>query len=108
MAQYLMSVLTETGELATPEEMARIDEFNDRMRADGSWVFAGGLAAPATATVVDGREGPPILTDGPYVETKEFVIGLWVVDAPDLDAALKLAAEGSRACGARVELRPFL
>ncbi|WP_027342984.1 YciI family protein [Hamadaea tsunoensis] len=108
MAQYLMSVLTEDPGLATDDEMAAIDVFNDKMRADGHWVFAGGLASPGSATVVDSRDAQPVFTDGPYVETKEFVIGLWIVEAPHLDAALRLAAEGSKACNRRIELRPFL
>jgi hypothetical protein len=47
------------------------------------------------------------MTDGPFAEAKEHLGGFWVVDAPDLDAALRLAAEGSVACGNAVEVRPF-
>ncbi|MEU9743254.1 YciI family protein [Micromonospora chersina] len=108
MAQYLMSVLTDTVDLATDEEMAAIDIFNERLRADGHWVFAGGLASPASSTVVDGRDGEPVFTDGPYVESKEHVIGFWIIEAPHLDVALRLAASGSKHCNRRVELRPFL
>ncbi|MET7806870.1 YciI family protein [Micromonospora chersina] len=108
MAQYLMSVLTDTVDLATDEEMAAIDVFNERLRADGHWVFAGGLASPASSTVVDGRDGEPVFTDGPYVESKEHVIGFWIIEAPHLDVALRLAASGSKHCNRRVELRPFL
>ena len=108
MAQYLMSVLTDTADLATEAEMAAIDVFNDRLRADGHWVFAGGLASPGSATVVDGRHGEPVFTDGPYVESKEHVIGFWIIEAPHLDVALRLAASGSKHCNRRVELRPFL
>ena len=46
-------------------------------------------------------------TDGPYAESKEFIGGFWVIEAPDLDVALKLAAEGSKACRGKVEVRPF-
>lgn len=108
MAQYVMSVLTESTELATDEEMAAIDAFNARMRADGQWVFAGGLAAPSSSTVVDGRGGAPVFIDGPFLESKEFIIGFWIVEAAHLDGALRLAAEGSRACNRRIELRPVL
>jgi hypothetical protein len=108
MAQYLMSVLTESAELATAEEMAAIDVFNEHLQAKGHWVFAGGLASPGTATVVDGRDSEPVFTDGPYVESKEYVVGFWIIDAPDLDVALRLAAQGSKHCNRRVELRPFL
>ena len=58
-----------------------------------------------TGRVVRGKK--KVVTDGPYVEAKEHIGGFWVVEAPDLDAALKLAAEGSAACGGAVEVRPF-
>src|ERR1700678_3656427 len=107
--QYLVSVLDETAGLATPEEKAAIDVFNDRLQAEGHWVFAGGLASPSTATVIDNRGGgEAMFTDGPYLESKEFLAGFWVMEAADLDVALRLAAEGSKACNRRVEVRPFL
>ena len=106
--QYLVSVITDTTTLATPDEMAAIDVFNDRLQAEGHWVFAGGLAAPSSATVIDNRGGEAMFTDGPFVESKEFLAGFWIMEAPDLDVALKLAAEGSKACNRKVEVRPFL
>jgi hypothetical protein len=108
MAQYMISVLFDTTDLATAEEMAAIDAFNERLQTEGHWVFAGGLASPSSATVVDGRDGEPVFTDGPYLESKEFIAGLWIIEAPDLDVALRLAALGSKSCNRRVELRPFL
>jgi hypothetical protein len=105
--QYLVSVITGTGDLATPDEMAAIDAFNDRLQAEGHWVFAGGLAAPSTATVVDNRGEEALFTDGPFLESKEYLIGFWIIEAPDLDVALKLAADGSKACNRKVEVRPF-
>lgn len=108
MAQYLLSVLYDVTDLATAEEAAAIDVFNDGLRAGGHWVFAGGLGSPDTATVVDGRDGEPVLTDGPYLESKEHVAGFWIIEAADLDVALRLAGQGSRSCNRRVEVRPFL
>jgi hypothetical protein len=108
MAQYLMSVLNESDSLATAEEMAAIDTFNEQLQADGHWVFAGGLAEPSSATVVDGRDGEPVFTDGPYLESKEHIVGFWIIEAPHLDMALRLAALGSKNCNRRVELRPLL
>ena len=106
--QYLLSVIDPaTGDDGTATE-ATLDEFNDRLEREGHWVFAGGLGAPTTATVVDARGPEPLVTDGPFVESKEYVGGLWIVEAADLDAALRLACEGSRACGHKVEVRPFL
>jgi hypothetical protein len=93
--QYFVSVIADNTELATPGEDAAIDAFNDRLRAKGYWVYANGLADPSTATVIDGRGEEPVFTDGPFVESKEFLAGFWIVEAPNLDVALKLAAEGS-------------
>jgi hypothetical protein len=105
---YLVSVIADGTEVAIPGEMEAIDAFNDnRLKAEGYWVFAGGLALPGTATVVDNREVEPVFTDGPFVESKEYLAGFWIIEAPDLDVALKLAAEGSKACNRRIEVRPF-
>jgi hypothetical protein len=107
--QYLVSVIVDVGaEKATPNEEAAIDVFNERLRAEGQWLFAGGLASPSTATVIDNRGDGAVFTDGPFVETKEYLIGFWIIEVPDRDEALRLAAEGSRACNRKVEVRPFL
>jgi len=106
--QYLLSVITDRPGLATAEEDAAIDVVNDRLQTEGHWVFAGGLGVPDTATTVDNRGDEAIFTDGPFLESKEFLIGFWIIEAADLDVALKLAAEGSKACNRKVEVRPFL
>jgi len=107
--QYFLSVIDDVAITPTSDaEMAAIDAFNDRMQAEGSWVFAAGLGEPPTATVVDNRGGATLVTDGPFVESKEYLAGFWIIEAPDLDVALRLAAEGSKACNRRVEVRPVL
>jgi hypothetical protein len=106
--QYLVSVIDDRTNSATEEEMTAIHAFNERVQAAGHWVFAGGLASPASATVIDNRGEEPLFTDGPFLETKEYLAGFWVFEAPDLDVALKLAAEGSKHCNRKVEVRPFL
>jgi hypothetical protein len=105
---YLVSVIDDKPNSGTPNEMAAIDVFNEQLVAEGHWVFAGGLGSPSTATVIDNRGGEAMFTDGPFVETKEWLAGFWVIEAADLDVALKLAAGGSKACNRRVEVRPFL
>ncbi len=117
MTQYLISVIhhsTDDGDYAidaSPEEVERMfaatGAFNDELQASGSWVFAGGLEPPSTATMVDGTGSDTLVTDGPFAETKEVLGGFWVVEAADLDAALELARRGSAACGRAVEVRPF-
>lgn len=106
--QYLLSVIHDGTDLATDAEMAAIDAFNDQLRADGHWVFAGGLGGPDVATTIDNRDDAGLVVDGPFVETKEFVLGFWILEAPDLDVALRLAREASKACHRKIEVRPFL
>jgi hypothetical protein len=116
MARYLMSVFgpaerTEFGSYPSREEMleafADTGAFNDRLKSEGRLVFADGLEPVATATTVDGRGERPTYTDGPYLETKEHLGGFWVIEAADLDEALALAADASKACRGSVEVRPF-
>jgi hypothetical protein len=106
--QYLVSVIDDTAGSATPDEDAAIDVFNERLQSEGHWVFAGGLGARGTATVIDNRGGAAMVTDGPFLESKEHLAGFWIIEAADLDVALKLAADGSKACNRKVEVRPFL
>ncbi|MBX3287049.1 MAG: YciI family protein [Acidimicrobiales bacterium] len=112
MPQYLLSVHSVEGEEApTPEVMqqmfADVDAFNAELQESGVWVFAGGLHPADTATVVDGTGVEVVTTDGPFAETKEHLGGFWILELPDLDTALALAAKGSKACRGPVEVRPF-
>jgi hypothetical protein len=106
--QYLVSVINDSTDLATAEEMAAIDVFNEQIIAEGHWVFAGGLGGPDSATVIDNRGGEAMVTDGPFLESKEYLVGFWILEADDLDVALRLATEASKACNRKVEVRPFL
>lgn len=112
MKNYLLAVHMVEGQPVPPEDEIQrmyraVDEFNAKVKASGAWVFAGGLHPPSTATVVRAQGGDVITTDGPFAETKEQLGGFWVIKAPDLDAALDWAAQGSAACGGPVEVRPF-
>ena len=112
MTQYLLSVMArEGGPQMSPEEQEKswhdTGVFNDSLQERGAWVFAGGLHSIDTATVVDGRGSKAVTTDGPFSESKEFIAGFWIIEAPDLAAAQAIAAEGSHACGAIVEVRAF-
>jgi len=112
MPQYMFSVNHEVGEeLPTGDDVQRmftqVDAFNQKVTDAGIWVFGGGLEPIETTTTVDATGSEPIITDGPFSEAKEWIGGFWVLEAPDLDAALKLAIEASAACEGRVEVRPF-
>ena len=112
MTQYLLAVHMVEGDPVPPEEEIQqaykdVDVFNQELQDSGAWVFAGGLHPADTATVVRVKDGEILTTDGPFAETKEQLGGFWVVEAPDLDAALALAAKATVACKAPVEVRPF-
>jgi len=113
MKQYLMSVHYVEGQAPpAPEKMqqmyAAVDAYNDELKASGAWVFGGGLHTPDVSTVVRPQDGgEPLVTDGPFPESKEQLGGIWVVKAADLDAALDLAKRAALACQGPVEVRPF-
>ncbi|GAA4984465.1 YciI family protein [Kineococcus glutinatus] len=113
MKQYLLSVWHDGAEYPTPpaevmEQMFRdVDAFNKELEASGAYVFAAGLHPASTATVVQSSGGQVTTTDGPYAESKEQMGGFWIVKAPDLDAALAIAARGAAACQGPVEVRPL-
>jgi hypothetical protein len=105
--QYLVSVIDDKSNPGSTGRRAAISSFNERLIAAGYWVFAGGLADVESATVVDNRSEQAIIIDGPFVESKEYLAGVWVWEAPDLDVALKLATEASKVCDRKIEVRPF-
>ncbi len=113
MAQYMLSVWhSEKYPVPTdPDVMQRtmkqVDAFNAEVMAAGVWVFGGGLTDPSSATVVSAMDGEPVMTDGPFAETKEQLGGFWIIEAPDLAVALDWARQASVACMEPVEVRPF-
>ncbi|MFF0291095.1 YciI family protein [Streptomyces sp. NPDC005262] len=112
MKHYLLSVITPAdGEPPAPEVlegiMRNVGIFHQELQEAGAWVFAGGLHAPGTATVVRPKDGDTLITDGPYAEGKEYLGGLCIIKAPDLDAALDWGRKAARAITLPVEVRPF-
>jgi hypothetical protein len=109
--KYLMSVYQPTGGTPDPEFLeqvvADLEVINAEIKAAGAWVFAGGLHAPDSATVLQLKDGDVRTTDGPFVEGKEYLGGISVIDAPDLDAALGWASRIARATTLPIEVRPF-
>ncbi len=112
MQQYLLSMYQPAGDPPPPEVLGPIMEkvaaWNADLIAAGAWVFTGRLHPPDTATVVRDRQGEMIVTDGPFIEGKEYLGGFVVITAPDLDAALEWARKFSAATTLPVEVRPVL
>ena len=108
MPQYLLSIYQPGSGMPSAEAMARImadvRRFNQELRESGSWVFTGGLHAPRSASVV---RADGMITDGPYLEGKEHIGGIWVIAAPDLDAALRWGRQAAAATTLPIEIRPF-
>ena len=111
MPQYMLTIYQPDGEPPPPEflePVARdLHALNQDIKAAGAWVFSRGLHAPSTATVVRVRDREIVTTDGPYIEGKEHIGGFWIIDAPDLDAALGWARKAARATTLPIEVRPF-
>jgi hypothetical protein len=105
--RYLVSVIDDKDKPGSTDREPAISEFNERLIAEGYWVFAGGLADTGAATDIDNGGEQAVLSDGPFVESKEYLAGVWVWEAPDLDVALELATEASKICDRKIEVRPF-
>jgi hypothetical protein len=104
--RFLISVIdTQTRAPHTPEEMKAIDDFNDKIEAAGQRLFACGMDAPSTAEDFDSRGGANHIVAGPHHNSQEYFSGFWIVKVDSLETAQQLAAEGSRACNRKVELR---
>ena len=112
MKQYLLSVYQPEGDPPPPAVlepiMRDVDALVRELKAAGAWVFNGGLHAPSTATVVQLRDGEVLMTDGPFAEGKEYIGGICIVKAPDLDAALEWGRKVARATTLPIEVRPFV
>ena len=77
-----------------------MDRFNAELQKNGQWVFAEGLVAPELTRIVKADDhGRPVVTDGPFAESKEFIAGFWIVDVKDADEAYRLAAKVSTCPG---------
>ena len=111
MKQYLLSMYQPEGPIPPPEVLARVmhnlDAINEEIKAAGSWVFTGGLHPVSTATVVRYAEGELLTTDGPFAEGKEHLGGFWIINAPDLDAALEWGRKAALATTLPIEVRAF-
>ena len=111
MKQYLLTIYQPDGPPPPPEVlgpiMRDVGVVVESMKAEGVWVFNGGLHPPATATVLRLTSGELLTTDGPFTEGKEHIGGFVVIKAPDLDVALAWGRKLARALPLPIEVRPF-
>ncbi len=106
--RFLISVIDTESNSGTGNEMAAIDAFNEMLQEHGHWIFACGVAAPSTATTIDNRADAGITIAAPVNNTNEFQSGFWIISAESRDQAETLAAQGSKACNRKVEVRSLL
>ena len=118
MPHYALTIYQPDGDPPSAEQLApvmrKMTAVIEDAKARNVWVFNGGLHGPSTASVVQLKDGEVLTTDGPYVEGKEHVGGVMIVDVADLDAALHWAKRMVDALsipgfpnGLPVEVRPF-
>ncbi|MFI7426362.1 YciI family protein [Micromonospora sp. NPDC049836] len=112
MKQYLISMYQPAGAAAPDPEflagvMREVDAIGRELREAGCWVFGNGLHAPQTATVLRAEGDDVLVTDGPFAEGKEYLGGVTIITAPDLDAALDWGRRYARATTLPIEVRPF-
>jgi hypothetical protein len=106
--KFIINVIDDLSNSGTPAEMNEINKFNDQLRMNGQFIFAGGLAAPENADVIDNRNGANLSTGKPLFEANENFSGFWLIEAESIQVARELAFAGSKACNRKVELRPLL
>ena len=113
MKQYLLSVCHTAGATQPPPAaltkiMSDVMALRQEMKSAEVWVFSGGLHAANSATVLRHQDGDIVLTDGPFIESKEQIGGISIIRVPDLDAALLWARKLARATTTPIEVRPFV
>jgi hypothetical protein len=114
MPQYMLAAHTRDGQESSPitaegqqASWERIQTIEAEMKSKGAWVFSARLHDSDTATVVRVSNGEVLTTDGPFAESKDHLGGFYLIDVPDLDAALGWAGKVSEAIGSPIEVRPF-
>ena len=111
---YLLTIYIDEADFvhATPEDgmkmMAAYDAVTEELKQAGVFLGGEGLQATSTATTVRVRDGEPLLTDGPFAETREQLAGFYMVDCGDLDEAVGWAAKIPGAARGSVEVRPVI
>jgi hypothetical protein len=112
--QYLLSAHSVEGQAREPmteEQMrdtyTRVLALEDEMKSAGAFRYGGRLTQPSSASVVRVSDGNTLVTDGPFVESKEHLGGFYIIEAADQDGALAWAEKTAACVGTAIEVRPF-
>jgi hypothetical protein len=115
MAQYMLSAHTSGAAGRPPMTEAEVHEVTSKvlsleaeMKSVGAWVFGGRLHDPGTATVVRPSGDDVLTTDGPFAETKDHLGGFYIINADDLDDALRWASQVAVTVQTAIEVRPLV
>ena len=106
--KFIIFVIDDLSGSGTADEMVAIDAFNDKLKANNNWIYAAGLSAIGSATVIDNRKNANIDTGKPLFSAAENFSGFWLIEADNYEVAKSLAFAGSLACNRKVELRALL
>ncbi len=115
MSQYLLATYAIEGQVSvapnTPEAvqkfMERVIALEAEMEASGVFVFGGRLHGPDASTMITPKAGDMVMTDGPFVESKDHIAGFYIINADHLDDALEWASKVVAALNHPIEVRPF-
>ena len=107
MQKFVMFVIADSTELASPNERENIDAFNEKLQANNQWIYAAGICDHPQATLIDNRNDVGIIKSGSLFSSKEHYSGFWMIEVDSYETAQALAKEGSLACNRKVELRPL-
>ncbi|MFJ6195374.1 YciI family protein [Micromonospora sp. NPDC092111] len=106
--KYMMLVCTDTAPDTDPDAAPDIDGWVAERDGKGQRLMGSRLAEPSAATTVRVRDGELLLTDGPFAETKEVIVGFDLLECADLDEAIEVARNHPMAYVGRLELRPLV
>ncbi|MES2171155.1 MAG: YciI family protein [Actinomycetota bacterium] len=111
MTSYLLSMIQPTGPIPGPEVlgpvMQKLDAIREELQSKGQWVFGNGLTQPSSATLLTPKGDEVLVTDGPFAESKEYLGGITIIEAVDLDEALGVAEQFASITGLKMEVRAF-
>jgi hypothetical protein len=105
--KFIIFVIDDLTASGTDAEMKEINIFNDYLRDKGHWITAEGIDSPNKSILIDNRNDASILLSESLVKSKENYSGFWLIEAPSMEVAKQLAAQGSKSCNRKVELRPL-